>query len=49
MANLPRAGYSLKVSTTIYLVGRNLTMAESPALIEAGSSYITLPVLLSIS
>jgi hypothetical protein len=48
MANLPSGGYSEKVSTTIGLVGTNLTIAESPVLIEAGSSYIDLPVLLSI-
>lgn len=49
MANLPSGGYSEKVSTTIGLDGTKLTIAESPVLIEAGSSWEALPVLLSMS
>lgn len=49
IANLPRGGYSGKVSTTIGLLGTKLTIAESPVLIEAGSSWVDFPVLLSMS
>lgn len=47
-ANLPRGGYSEKTSTQIGLVGINLTIAESPDLINLGYSSNTLAVLLSI-
>lgn len=47
-ANLPSGGYSEKTSTAIGLVGINLTIAESPDLINLGSSSITFAVLLSI-
>jgi len=47
-ANLPRGGYSEKTSTHIGLVGTNLIIAESPVLMNFGSSSIALPVLLSI-
>jgi hypothetical protein len=46
-ANLPRGGYSEKISTHIGFVGTNLTIAASPDLTYFGSSSMTLPVLLS--
>jgi len=46
-ANLPRGGYSEKISTHIGLVGTNLIIAASPDLTNFGSSSMTLPVLLS--
>ena len=48
IANLPKGGYSLKVSQTRGLVGTILTMAQSPDLMAYGSSSRTLPFLLSI-
>ena len=47
-ANLPRGGYSTKVSTHIGLVGFIIMSAESPFLINLGSSSVAFPVLLSI-
>jgi hypothetical protein len=47
-ANLPRGGYSLKISTHIGLVGIKVTIAASPVLMNLGSSSNSLPVLLSI-
>ena len=47
-ANLPRGGYSEKVSQHIGLVGFMITKAESPFLMNFGSSSVALPVLLSI-
>jgi hypothetical protein len=47
-ANLPRGGYSTKVSTHMGLVGTNLIIPASPVFKNLGSSSITLPVLLSI-
>ncbi len=46
-ANLPSDGYSAKLSTHIGFVGVIRTIAESPALIDYGSSSRTSPVFLS--
>ena len=47
-AKRPRGEYSLKVSTTIGLVGFNLQMEASPVLILLGKASRTLPDRLSI-
>jgi len=47
-ANLPRGGYSAKVSTHIDFIGNIWTMQASWFLISFGSASISLPVLLSI-
>lgn len=47
-ANLPKGGYSVKVSQHMGLEGFKTTMAESPFLMNLGSSSVALPVLLSI-
>lgn len=47
-ANLPRGGYSTKVSQQRGLVGLRTMRAESPFLTNLGSSSVALPVLLSI-
>jgi hypothetical protein len=47
-ANLPNGGYSAKTSHDIGLVGFNVIIAASPDFTNFGSSYKTLPVLLSI-
>jgi len=46
-ANLPRGGNSLNDSTHNGLVGWSYTLAESPVLMNFGSTSRTLPVLLS--
>jgi len=46
-ANLPRGGNSLNDSTHNGLVGKRVTLAESPVLMNFGSTSRTLPVLLS--
>src|SRR5574344_687948 len=43
MANLPRGGNSLAVSTTMGLVGSSLTTAMSPVLRKSGWSALTWP------
>lgn len=47
-ANLPKGGYSVKVSQHMGLVGFKMIKAESPFLIDFGYSSVALPVLLSI-
>lgn len=47
-ANLPKGGYSVKLSQHMGLVGVMVTMAASLDFNPLGSSSITLPVLLSI-
>lgn len=47
-ANLPKGGYSVKVSQDIALVGIIVTIAASLDFKNLGSSSIVLPVLLSI-
>merc|ERR1719220_2330412 len=46
-ANLPRGGNSAKGSTHMGLLGRSLTMAASPDLMNLGASSVDLPVRLS--
>jgi len=47
-ANLPKGGYSVKVSQDIALVGAMFTIAASLDFNPLGSSSMVLPVLLSI-
>jgi len=47
-ANLPRGGYSEKISQHIGLVGTMVTIAASPVLTNFGSSSRTAPLRLSI-
>ena len=47
-ANLPRGGYSLKISTHNGLVGVKVTKQASPVLTNFGNSSNSFPVLLSI-
>ena len=47
-ANLPNGGYSAKASHDMGFEGVKVTKAESPFLMNLGSSSRALPVLLSI-
>ena len=47
-ANLPKGGYSEKLSQVNALIGIRFIMAASPDFKNAGNSSITLPFLLSI-